>query len=90
MEAPISNFWDAVKSNLTAKNSENKLLQTWFEPTQLLGFEDSDHGRKFQLGVPTELHVYPGAIHAFEMVPGTGLAEQAAMDLRRGIGRLLR
>jgi acetyl esterase len=40
-------------------------------------------------GVPTELHVYPGAIHAFEMVPDTSLAEQAAMDLRRGLGRLL-
>jgi acetyl esterase len=40
-------------------------------------------------GVQTELHVYPGAIHAFEMVPETSLAEQAAMDLRRGLGRLL-
>jgi triacylglycerol lipase len=40
-------------------------------------------------GVPTELHVYPGAIHAFEMVPDTALAEQAATDLRRGLGRLL-
>ncbi len=39
--------------------------------------------------VPTELHVYPGAIHAFEMVPDTTLAEQAAMDLRRALGRLL-
>ena len=26
-------------------------------------------------GVTSELHVYPGAIHAFEMVPETGLAE---------------
>jgi triacylglycerol lipase len=41
-------------------------------------------------GVPCELHVYPGAIHAFEMVPDTGLAEQAALDLRRGLARLLR
>jgi triacylglycerol lipase len=40
-------------------------------------------------GVPTELHVYPGAIHAFEMVPDTTLAGQAAMDLARGLGRLL-
>ena len=53
--------------------------------------EDLDYARRLiDCGVPTELHVYPGAIHAFEMVPGTGLAEQAAMDLRRGIGRLLR
>jgi len=45
--------------------------------------------RLIDCGVPTELHVYPGAIHAFEMVPDTSLAEQAAMDLRRGLGRLL-
>jgi acetyl esterase/lipase len=53
--------------------------------------EDLDYARRLiDCGVQTELHVYPGAIHAFEMVPGTGLAEQAAMDLRRGVGRLLR
>lgn len=52
--------------------------------------EDLDYARRLiDCGVTTELHVYPGAIHAFEMVPGTGLAEQAAMDLRRGLGRLL-
>lgn len=58
MEAPISDFWNVVKSNLKSKNSENKLLQTWFEPTELIGFEDHMHGRKFHLGVPTELHKY--------------------------------
>jgi triacylglycerol lipase len=53
--------------------------------------EDLDFARRLiDAGVRTELHVYPGAIHAFEMVPGTGLAEQAAMDLRRGLARLLR
>jgi acetyl esterase len=53
--------------------------------------EDLDYARRLiDAGVATELHVYPGAIHAFEMVPGTGLAEQAAMDLRRGLARLLK
>jgi acetyl esterase len=53
--------------------------------------EDLDYARRLvDCGVPTELHVYPGAIHAFELVPDTTLAEQAAMDLRRGLGRLLR
>jgi acetyl esterase/lipase len=52
--------------------------------------EDLDYARRLvDCGVQTELHVYPGAIHAFELVPDTGLAEQAAMDLRRGIDRLL-
>ena len=35
--------------------------------------EDLDYARRLiDCGVPTELHVYPGAIHAFEMVPDTG------------------
>jgi triacylglycerol lipase len=51
--------------------------------------EDLDYARRLiDAGVQTELHVYPGAIHAFELVPGTGLAAQAAMDLRRGLARL--
>lgn len=58
MEPQISDFWNVVKTNLKSKNSENKLLQTWFEPTELIGFEDSSSGRRFHLGVPTELHKY--------------------------------
>ena len=54
----VANFWKVVKSNLKAKNSENKLLQTWFEPTEMINYEDSPYGRRFQLGVPTELHKY--------------------------------
>jgi chromosomal replication initiator protein len=58
VDVAVSEFWDVVKSNLKSKNSENKLLQTWFEPTQLIGFEDQAGGRRFHLGVPTELHKY--------------------------------
>jgi chromosomal replication initiator protein len=54
----IADFWNVVKSNLKSKNSENKLLQTWFEPTELMSYEDSNNGRRFHLGVPTELHKY--------------------------------
>jgi acetyl esterase/lipase len=56
----------------------------------LLLDEDLDYARRLiDAGVPCELHVYPGAIHAFEMVPDTALAAQSQMDLRRGLGRLL-
>lgn len=56
----------------------------------LLLDEDLDYARRLiDAGVPCELHVYPGAIHAFEMVPGTTLAAQTATDLRRGLQRLL-
>lgn len=52
--------------------------------------EDLDYARRLiDAGVHTELHVYPGAIHAFEMVPGTTLQAQAATDLKRGLARLL-
>jgi acetyl esterase len=52
--------------------------------------EDLDYARRLiDCGVRCELHVYPGAIHAFELVPETALAAQAAMDLKRGLGRLL-
>ena len=52
--------------------------------------EDLDYARRLvDCGVQAELHVYPGAIHAFEMVPGTGLAGQAAVDMNRGLARLL-
>ena len=51
--------------------------------------EDLAYARRLiDAGVPCELHVYPGAIHAFELVPETTLAHQAATDLRRGLGRL--
>ena len=53
--------------------------------------EDLAYARRLiDAGVATELHVYPGAIHAFDMVPDTSLGEQAATDLRRGLARLLK
>lgn len=52
------NFWGQIKSNLKSKNSENKLLQTWFEPTDLIDIKSAGEKRRFCLGVPTELHKY--------------------------------
>jgi triacylglycerol lipase len=53
--------------------------------------EDLDYARRLVAsGVATEMHVYPGAIHGFDMIPGTSLAEQASSDLHRVLRRLLR
>lgn len=51
-------FWENVKTSLKTKNSSNKLIQTWFDPTELLSVEQSDNGKRFRLGVPTDLHKY--------------------------------
>ncbi len=51
-------LWQQVKSSLQAKNMQNRLLQMWFEPTDLLKVEDRQNGRCFVLGVPSELHKY--------------------------------
>lgn len=51
-------FWQTVKTNLTHKNADNKLLRTWFEPTVLISTEERNNGKCFSLGVPNELHKY--------------------------------
>jgi len=53
-----SSLWESVKGNLKAKNSGNKLIQTWFDPMELLSIEPTDKGSKFRLGVPSDLHKY--------------------------------
>lgn len=51
-------FWAEIKKSLTSKNSNHKILQTWFEPTELVEVQDSEKGCHFKLGVPTQLHKY--------------------------------
>lgn len=55
---PHLEFWSSIKNSLKAKNQNNKPLQMWFEPTNLVGVEDRGSGRCFTLGVPTELHKF--------------------------------
>ena len=51
-------FWETIKKNLKAKNPDNKLMATWFDPTQLVNIEKSEQDCRFKLGVPTDLHKY--------------------------------
>ena len=43
--------------------------------------EDLDYARRLtRHGVPVELHVYPGAYHGFDLVPGTHIGQIASRD----------
>jgi triacylglycerol lipase len=48
--------------------------------------EDMDYARRLtRAGVPVELHVYPGGVHAFDFVPGLPISEQARRDSRESL-----
>jgi len=46
--------------------------------------------RLIRAGVPTELHVYPGVYHGFQMVPNAQVTQAAARDQINAIRRALR
>jgi triacylglycerol lipase len=53
--------------------------------------EDVDYARRLlRAGVPTELHVYPGAFHAFDMMEGAVVADQSRRDSRAALARFLK
>ncbi len=45
--------------------------------------------RLTRAGVPTELHLYPGAFHAFDMAPDARIAQAARRDSRAALARFL-
>lgn len=45
--------------------------------------------RLARAGVPIELHVYPGAFHAFQMAPGAAVTRQANADSLAGLRRAI-
>lgn len=52
--------------------------------------ENLDYARRLtRAGVPVELHVYPGAFHAFEMAVGARTTDAAARDSRAALRRAL-
>jgi len=53
--------------------------------------ENLDYARRLtRAGVPVELHVYPGAVHAFDMVAQSRLARQHGRDQREALKNALR
>ena len=54
----------------------------------LFVLENIDYARRLvAAGVPTELHVYPGAYHGFEIAPGAELVEIAMRDWETAVRR---
>ena len=52
--------------------------------------EDLEYARRLlRAGVPTELHVYPGAFHAFDLAPDAEISRTARRDRREGLRRAL-
>jgi acetyl esterase/lipase len=53
--------------------------------------EDMDYARRLiRQGVPVELHVYPGAYHAFDFLTNAGIAAAARRDSLAALRRFLR
>ena len=57
----------------------------------LFAEEDTDYARRLiAAGVPTELHVYPGGCHAFDMlVPTADISQRFTNDIHRALKRAL-
>ncbi|HTN91879.1 MAG TPA: alpha/beta hydrolase fold domain-containing protein, partial [Sorangium sp.] len=53
--------------------------------------EDMEYARRLsRAGVPTELHVYPGAFHGFDRVPRARVSQAATRDYMDALRRALR
>lgn len=52
--------------------------------------EDLEYARRLlRAGVPTELHVYPGGFHGFDLAPGATVSAAARRDSLAALARLL-
>lgn len=55
----------------------------------LLADEDMDYARRMRFdGVPVEFHLYPGALHGFDMLPNVCVTQQAQRDIRNALVRM--
>ena len=102
-ELAESEGWDAVTTRRLAAEIEysQPVLYSHFKgkvaimtAVALDGFADEDIDYAVRLrhaGVPTELHVYPGAPHGFDgLAPGTAIARRANRDIEEWLATALR
>jgi len=69
------------------------LPPTFISTGQLDLFVDEDIDYAHRLicaGVPTELHVWPGAFHGFDLAPGTAASDAAQQASRAALARFLK
>ncbi len=87
---------DAVPMYAAAARATDltRLPPTFISVGALDGFSDEDIDYAVRLrhaGVPTELHVYPGAPHGFDaFAPGTAIAQRANRDIEEWLAARLR
>ena len=96
--------WEALRGDYAADDARKGWFSpalaedlTGLPPTLLLTGsldlffdEDLDYARRLvDAGVPVELHSYPGAIHAFNIVAEAAISQAFTRDMLGGIARLL-
>ena len=52
------NLWNAVKGRIKARNTSNKVTETWIDPINFVKVEGTSENPRIILGVPTTLHSY--------------------------------
>ena len=60
--------WLHIKQNIISKNQQNQPLLLWFDPAELMGLQQGEHGYIFQISVPSALHQYWISQHLLETI----------------------
>ncbi|WP_126175935.1 alpha/beta hydrolase [Tsuneonella rigui] len=96
--------WGALKGDYAADDDRkgwfspaladdlSGLPATWIGTGSLDLFfdEDLDYARRLAAArVPVELHSYPGAVHAFNLVPEAGISKQFNADMLGALSRMV-
>lgn len=82
---------DPPDEAVPARTTEPALLPSTFLATGAIDLFAAENvalaGRLIAAGVATEFHVYPGAYHGFNLVPGARVADAFARDCRAALSR---